>query len=326
MGTSGRVWWRVALVASFVSMAPMNVEVQAWPSRPVTIVVPVTAGSAQDFIARLIGPLLAQRLGQPFVVDNKVGASGVIGADAVAKAPPDGHTVMLGAIVFTTAPALRKTMPYDPVADFAPIGPVAKAPMALGINANVPANDLNEFVALARERPGKLNYGSPGSGTPHHFLMELFKLQERINVVHVPYKQLGGMVNDVVGGTLEAGFFTVFQGAQLAKAGKIKLLAVAGTDRAAVAPETPVFRERNIGGMDGEIWIGLIAPGRTPAETVARLNGEVNALLATKQVQEGFAKLGLEPFPGAPAVLGDIIRKDLERWARVAREAGIQAD
>ncbi len=299
---------------------------QGYPTRPITMIVPVTAGSAQDFIARQLGPMLTQRLGQPFIVDNRVGASGTIGAAALAKAAPDGHTIMLGAIVFTTAPALRTSLPYDAVADFAPIGPVAKAPMALGINPNVPVNDINEFVALARSRPGKLNYGSPGTGTPHHLFMELFRLQEKIDIVHVPYKELGGMVNDVIGGTLEAGFFTVFQGMSLARGGKVRVLAVVGKQRSTIAPDIPTFSERNIEGMDPEIWIGFMAPGRTPPEIIARLNTEVNALLAIPAVQESFSKLGLVPFPGTPAELGTIIKADLERWQRVVREAGIKPD
>jgi tripartite-type tricarboxylate transporter receptor subunit TctC len=288
--------------------------------------VPVTAGSAQDFIARQLGPMLGQRLGQPVIVDNRVGASGVIGATALAKANPDGHTIMLGAIVFTTAPALRTSLPYDPIADFAAIGPVAKAPMALGINPNVPANNVNEFVALVRSRPGKLNYGSPGNGTPHHLFMELFRLQEKLDIVHVPYKELGGMVNDVIGGTLEAGFFTVFQGMSLARGGKVKVLAVVGKERSSIAPEIPTFRERNIEGMDPEIWIGFMAPGRTPQDIITRLNAETNALLALPTVQEGFGKLGLVPFPGTPAELRAIMNADLERWQRVVREAGIKPD
>lgn len=299
---------------------------QGYPSRPVTIIVPVTAGSAQDFMARQLGPMLAQRLGQPFIIDNRVGASGVIGATALAKAAPDGHTIMLGAIVFTTAPALRTSLPYDPVADFAPIGPVAKSPMALAVNANVPVNNVDEFVALARSRPGKLNYGSPGSGTPHHLFMELFRLQAKIDIVHVPYKELGGMVNDVIGGTLEGAFFTVFQSTALARAGKLKVLAVVGKERSAIAPDIPTFRERNIDGMDPEIWAGFMAPGRTPPEIITRLNTEVNALLGLPNVQESFSRLGLVPFPGTPGELGAMMKADLDRWPRVVREAGIKPD
>ncbi|MFN0302390.1 MAG: Bug family tripartite tricarboxylate transporter substrate binding protein [Burkholderiales bacterium] len=311
------------LCAQFASGTALS---QSYPSRPVTMIVPVTAGSAQDFIGRQLGPMLGQRLGQPFIIDNRVGASGVIGATALAKAAPDGHTIMLGAIVFTTAPALRTSLPYDPVADFAPIGPVAKAPMALGINPNVQATNINEFVALVRSRPGKLNYGSPGTGTPHHLFMELFRLQEKIDIVHVPYKELGGMVNDVIGGTLEAGFFTVFQGMSLSRGGKVRVLAVVGKERSSIAPDVPTFRERNIDGMDPEIWIGFMAPGRTPPEIITRLNTEVNALLGLPAVQESFGKLGLVPFPGTAAELGTIMKNDLERWARVVREAGIKPD
>jgi tripartite-type tricarboxylate transporter receptor subunit TctC len=307
-------------------LSATTASAQGYPTRPITMIVPVTAGSAQDFIARQLGPMLTQRLGQPIIVDNRVGASGVIGATALAKAAPDGHTIMLGAIVFTTAPALRTTLPYDAANDFAPIGPVAKAPMALGINPNVPANNINEFVSFVQARPGKLNYGSPGNGTPHHLFMELFRLQEKLSIVHVPYKELGGMVNDVIGGTLEAGFFTVFQGMSLHKAGKVRVLAVVGKERSTIAPDIPTFRERNIDGMDPEIWIGFMAPGRTPPEIITRLNTEVNALLGLPAVQESFGKLGLVPFPGTPSELGVIIRNDLERWQRVVREAGIKAE
>lgn len=313
----------VLLIAAF-TLPPA--AAQSYPSRPVTIIVPVTAGSAQDYLARLFAPILAQRLGQPFIVDNRVGASGTIGAAALAKAPPDGHTLMLGAIVFATAPSLQKSLPYDPIGDFAPIGPVARVPMALAIHASVPANNLTEFIALVKSRPGKLNYGSPGSGTPHHLFMELLKQRTGMDFVHVPYKQLGGMVNDLLAGTLEGGFMTVFQSVPQVKAGKLKILGVSGARRAVAAPDLPTFREAGIDGLDVEVWNGFLAPGKTPPEIIARLNAELNRLVELPEIKEAYLKLGLESWTGTPADLAAIIKSGLELWRGVVERGGIKAD
>ncbi len=299
---------------------------QSFPSRPITMVVPVSAGSAQDFIARLLGPMLSQKFGQPVIVDNKVGASGTIGAAAVARSAPDGHTLFLGATIFSMAPALQKSLPYDPLTDFAPIAPLCLAPMGLVVHASVPANTLQELVSLAKAKPGALNYGSPGNGSPHHMLMELFKQQAGVNLLHVPYKALGGMVNDVTAGNIQAAFMTVFQIMPQAQAGRLKLLAVDGAQRASAAPNVPTFTQAGIAGLEGQSWLGMLAPGKTPPEIVRRWNQEINILLALPEVQEGISKLGLVIQPGTPEDLAARIRRDLELWPKVVERGGIKAD
>ena len=319
-------WGCFTLSMAIIAGRVTDVQAQSYPTRPVTIIVPVTAGSAQDFIARLFAPMLTQRLGQAFIVDNRVGASGTIGAEALAKAAPDGHTLMLGAIAFAMAPALRKSLPYDPLVDVAPVSPVGKAPMGLVVNAMVPANSLAEFVALAKSKPGQLNYGSPGNGTPHHLFMELLKQRTGINIVHVPYKQLGGMVNDVIGATLDGAFMTVFTIVPQVKAGKFKFLGVVGSQRASAAPDTPTLREAGVDGLETESWLGILAPGKTSPELIRRLNGEFNRLVDLPEVREAYAKLGIESLGGTPADLAALIKKDLELWPLVVERGGIKAD
>lgn len=316
-----------AAAAAVITLVPGLVQAQsAYPSRPVTVIVPVTAGSAQDYLARLLGPQLQQRLGQPFVIENKVGASGVIGAEALSKAAPDGHTLMLGAIVFSVAPSLRKSLPYDPIADFAPIAPVGVATMGFAVHPSVPVNTLAEFIAYARARPGKINYGSSGNGTPHHLFTELFKQQAKIDIVHVTYKQIGSVVSDVLSGQIESAFMTVFAIMPQVKAGKLKLLSVAGVKRASLAPDTPTFREAGLEGLESEPWLGYMAPGKTPPEIIRRLSTELNRLIEMPENREGMLKAGIEPLTGSPADLAMLIKKDLELWRRVVERGKIVAD
>ncbi len=314
-------------VAAVVSLVPgLTQAQQGYPSKPVTVIVPVTPGSAQDYLARLLGPQLQQRLGQPFVVENKVGASGVIGAEALAKSAPDGHTLMLGGIVFAVAPSLRKTLPYDPIADFAPIAPVGVATMGFAVHPSVPVSTLSEFIAYARARPGKINYGSSGNGTPHHMFTELFKQQAKIDIVHVPYKQIGSVVSDVLAGQIECAFMTVFAIAPQVKAGKLKLLSVAGVKRSSSAPDTPTFREAGLEGLESEPWLGYMAPGKTPQEIIRRLNAELNRLIDMPENRAAISKAGIEPLTGSSADLGAFIKKDLELWRRVVEVGKIVAD
>ena len=298
----------------------------AYPDRAVTLVVPFTAGSGSDIIARIIGPRLAERWRQPVVVDNKPGASGNIGAEAVAKAAPNGYTLLMAINTLTMAPNLYKKPPFDPVADFAPVMKMAVANFCMVANPAFPANDLAGLVALARAQPGRINYASPGNGTPHHLAMELLKLQTGASLTHVPYKGIAGATTDLAGGQVQVMFASLHSVLPLVKGGKLKLLGVTGA-RSPLAPGVPSFREQGMDFMDAvDAWYALLAPARTPPELIARLHQDVSAVLALPEVREQLANQGLTLQTGSPEQLTALLRSDLARWRKVISEAKIVAD
>ena len=299
-----------------------------FPSRGVTLVVPFTPGTGIDILARAIGPALSQRWNQPVVVENKPGASGNIGADILAKAPANGHTLMVTVNTFTITPALFKNLPYDPVADFAPVSKIAVATYAFAVNPNaLPANNLAEAIAAVRAKPGQLHFASPGNGTPHHVGMELIKLRLGLNAVHVPYKGFAGAMTDLLGGQVQMMFTLVHAVLPHVRSGRIRILAVTGAGRSPQFPEALTFREQGIDFMDDvDAWYAVIAPGKTPPELVARLNADVNAVMELPEVRENLVKQGLMPTTSTPVALAELIKSDLARWAKVVSAAKITAD
>jgi tripartite-type tricarboxylate transporter receptor subunit TctC len=313
----------LALAILFFSVAP---AVAQYPSKTITIIVPTSSGTTQDAMARVLAPLLAQKLGQSVIVDNRTGASGVIGTAAVTKATPDGHTLLLMANTLTMTPHFFKNLPYDPVADLAPIGMLFKTPMVFAINAAVPAASIAEFVALARSKPGHFNYGTPGNGTPHHLMMELLKQQAKIDMVHVPYKGSSDGITGLLSGNVEAAIFSLLQMQPHAKAGKLRILAVSGLKRSPHAPDVPTFQESKLEELDSDLWIAVWAPGKTPASITTRLNKEFNALMVHPEVTDALRKQGLDALTGTPEQLGELVRTELVRWKRVVVQAGLKAD
>ena len=318
------------LALSLLLSAPAALAQTAasYPSRPITLIVPYTPGSGIDILARAIAPKLNQKWGHPVVVDNKPGASGIIGADAVAKAAPNGYTLMVTVNSFTMAPPLYKNMPYDPIADFAPIAKIAIASYAFAVNpAVVPARDLSEFLATVKAKPGELNYGSPGNGTPHHLAMELMKLRLGLQIVHVPYKGLSGAMTDLLGGQVQMMFAPVHALLPNARAGKLKFLAVTGPRRSPFAPDAPTFRERGFDFMDDiDAWYAVMGPARLPRDVVAKVNAELRAIMFSADVREPLTNQGLVPVASTPEELAALIKADLLRWAKVVAEAKISAD
>lgn len=310
----------------FTCLFPVAAFAQAYPTRSVTMIVPSTTGTAHDLVARLISPIFSQRMGQAFVVDNKPGASGNVGAALVAKAAPDGHTLMMGAAIFSIVPAFQKDMPFDPVADFAPVGTSAKLTMVLVVHPSVAATSIAQFVALAKARPGLLNYGSPGNGSPQHVAMELLRLQTATNVVHVPYKGNAGLVTGLIAGDVQAGFLTLLTSMPLAQGGKLRLLAVMGTERSTLTSDVPTFKEAGIGEMEGDQWLAMFAPARTPPEIVRRLNQELALAINQPATREQMAKQGLFPYLGTPEDLAVLLKKELARNKDVVTKAGLKAD
>ncbi len=322
---------RAAILAlALASAAPVFSQstVTSYPTRAVTLVVPFTAGSGSDTIARIISPRLSERWKQAVVVENRPGASGNLGADRVAKAAPDGLTLLMAINTFTMTPPLFKSLPYDPAVDLAPIARLAVASYAFAVNNELPARDMRGLVAYAKSQPsGKLNYASPGNGTPHHLGMELIKSSVGINVVHVPYKGLSGAMTDLMGGQVEMMFATLHSLLPQARAGKLRLLAVTGTQRSPLAPDVPTFREQGIAALDDmDSWYAVLAPARTSPELIARLNRDFIEVMESEEIRKLMAAQGLVVQTSTPLQLRDQIRSDLARWSKVVADAHIQAE
>ncbi len=315
-----------ALIATSMLIAAGAALAQAYPTRPITLVVTTSAGTTPDVLARHMAPVLSQRLGQPVIVDNRAGASGNIGAAQVAKALPDGHTLMMTALLFSITPAFNKDLPFDPVADFAPIGTVGKATLALVTHPSHPAASAREYLALARSRPGQSNFGTPGIGTPHHLILELLKRQEKVDIVHVPYKGTAGMVTGLMGGEIGAAFFPIVSAVPAAKGGKLKILAILADKRIAMAPDVPTLREENIDDSDIDQWMAIFAPAKTPRDIIRRVHQELTATMESATVKEFNEKQGILPMPGTPEALGSLLKTELARWRGVIAEAGIKPE
>jgi len=316
----------VFLIATACVSALVNA--QGFPSRPVTLVVPFSPGTGIDILARAIGPKLSERWKQPVVVENKPGASGNIGTDYVAKAAPDGYTLMVTVNTYTITPSLFKSIPYDAEKDLAPVSKIALATYTFAVNPNVfPANNMQEAIALIRANPGKYNYASPGNGTPHHVGMELIKLRLGLQATHIPYKGFAGAMTDLVGGQVHMMFTLIHSSIPHVRAGRIRALAVTGAQRSPQYPEAPTFREQGIDFMDDvDAWYAVMAPGKTSPELVSRLNSDVNAVMALPDVRENLVKQGMIPVTSTPAELASLIKSDLARWAKVIQDANIKLD
>ena len=310
-----------------LALAALPTPAQTDPAQPIRLIVPFTAGPGMDILARTIGEPLGKRLGQPVVVENKAGASGNLGSDLVAKSPPDGYTLMVTANTFTMTPALYKPLPYDPINDFAPVARLAIGNLALVVNPALGVATVGELIALAKRQPGKLNYASPGNGTPQHLAMESFKQIAGVDIVHIPYKGSAGAVTDVIGGQVPMMVMPVHTALPFAAAGRLLVLAVSGDKRSAQAPIYPTFREAGgVENLDVDLWYAVLAPSRTPREVVLRLQQEIGAVLALPDVHEALIKHGLTPAPGNSDELAALIKADLARWQKVVTEAKITSD
>jgi tripartite-type tricarboxylate transporter receptor subunit TctC len=296
---------------------------QSIPSKPLKFVVPFGPGGSGDTIARLVGLHLAERIGQPVVVENRMGAGGNIGADAVAKSDPDGTTLLMGANYLAIAPGLYKKMSYDPIKDLAPVTLVGSIPMVLVVNPAVPAQTVAELVALAKTKPGELAYATPGLGTSTHLATELLKQQTGIELRHVPYRANPLAMNDVIGGQVPVFFDFVTTGAPHVRAGKVRGLATTGLKRSPVLPELPTMIEAGVKDFEATTWIAVFAAAATPGNTVLRLHNEMAAILALPAVKERLDTFGLDIAAEGPQALAALMRSDTEKWGAVIQKAGI---
>ena len=315
----------IGVLAALAAIAS-NASFAQYPTRPITLVVPFTPGTGIDILARSLGPRLGERWGQGVAVENKAGASSVIGTDFVARANPDGYTLLVTATSFTITPALNRKLPYDVEKSFAPVSQLASGISALLVSTQTPASNVAELVALARSKPGALNYGSPGIGTGPHLAMELFKLEAGVDMAHIPYKGSAGSFVDLVGGRLNAMFQPIHASLPYLQQGKVRMLAILAPERSSVVPNVPTMKEAGYPNVQLENWYGLFAPAATPRDVVTRLNGEINTQLATPAMKEELAKQGLNPAGGPPSQLAELVRSELGRWMRVVTTAKIQPE
>jgi tripartite-type tricarboxylate transporter receptor subunit TctC len=315
----------LATLAASVSLIG-EASAQRLSERPIMIVVPFTPGSGPDVLARIVGEELRKRWNQPVVIDNRPGASGNLGAGFAAKAAPDGHTLVLSVNTFLMNAALYKSMPYDPVKSFDPIVELATGALALAIHPSVPAKTTRELIDYAKAKPGDLTYASPGRGTPQHLAMELFKLTAGVDLRHVPYTGSAGAVKDLAGGHVNAMFIPVHTVLPLAADNQVRLLALGSQQRSSLAPELATLSEQGLSGFEVDLWYALSAPAGTPKDIIDRYNAVVNEILASADVKDQLAKQGLVPVGGTPQQLADLIQKDLPRWAKVVKDAGIQIE
>lgn len=298
---------------------------EAFPSRLVKIVVPYTAGTGMDAAGRTLAQHLSERWGVPVIVENRPGASGNIGSDAVAKAPPDGYTILLNGTTLVVNPHVVSTMPFDVTKHFAPVIHLVSGTLAVVTPASVPARDMKELIAFVRQNPGKLHYGSPGNGTPHHVGMELLKSALGLDLTHVPYKGTGPAITDLLGGRIQAMLMPPQVALPLERDGRARILAAGASARNPITPHVPTFAEQGLN-VDPDYWLGFLAPAGTPAAVVRKLNADLNAAIADPAVRKVLVNQGLVPTGGAPDVLATVIRTDLVRWGEVVRAAGIKAD
>jgi tripartite-type tricarboxylate transporter receptor subunit TctC len=296
------------------------------PDGSVTLIVGSTAGTGNDILARLMAPFLSQRFGQPVVVDNRTGASGVIAAQAVNRAAPDGRTMLVLGDPFVTNPSLMPNLPFDPVGGFTFLANLAYGAIVLAVRTDLPAQDVRGFVDLAKARPGQLNYASPGNGTPHHMIMELFRLNTGITLTHVPYRGSAQAVQDLIGKRVEAMMLPVHVALPLARDRQIRILAIGSDRRPPEAPEIPTLAEAGFAMTNVTLWYGLFGPPGMAPELVQRINAEVNAWLALPETQERLRGQGMTAGGGTPEAFRTQIVDDIAHWAQVIRDGGIRAD
>ncbi|MDB5808798.1 MAG: hypothetical protein JWN94_920 [Betaproteobacteria bacterium] len=314
------------LVFSLAIGAGGMAHAQTWPAKPIKIVVAYPPGGPNDLSARTIGQRLAEAFGQPVIVENRAGAAGNIGSQYVANSSPDGYTLLNGASALTIAPALSKNLQYDVAKDFAPISMTLVSSYVLAAHPSVPANSIRELIALAKSRPGQLNYASSGVGAPPHLAGELLKSMAKIDINHVPYKGVGQSISDLVGGQIDMMFTATNNAVPHVNAGRLKALAVSLKKRSPLLPNVPTIDESGVKGFELGSWFGLLAPAGTPADIVNRLNGAVIKIVGTADFRERMSSQGMDPMGSTPAEFSAYIKSEIAKFSKIVQVAHIQAD
>jgi tripartite-type tricarboxylate transporter receptor subunit TctC len=309
-----------------LSVLALSAHAQSYPTKPVKIIVPFAAGGPADNYARFVARALQDSMGQSFVVDNRPGASSVIGTDAVAKSAPDGYTLLMMSNAHTVNETLVPNKPFQLMRDFVAVAPVNYSDLVLVANPAVPAGDLKALMALAKAKPGKINYASSGTGTPYHMAGELFKSMAGVYLVHIPYRGSSGARTDVMGGQVDVMFDAVTTMAEQIKSGRVKAIATTGQTRSEVLPDVPTLSEAGLPGYEATIWLGLMAPRGTPKDVVNKLNAAISKMASQAEVKQAWNKQGAVPLVMSPDVFDKYARDDIAKWARVIKTANIKAD
>jgi tripartite-type tricarboxylate transporter receptor subunit TctC len=316
---------RRLLLAFLLPCLTASALAQDFPARPLRMIVPFPPGGSNDIVGRMVAAQLGERLGQPVVVDNRAGAGGIIGTEAAAKSAPDGYTLLLISVAHAFNPAVYKKLGYDPERSFAPIGIVGTGPVALCVHPALPVSSVKELIALAKAKPGQLNYATAGVGSFQHLASELFRLQAGLDMVHVPYKGGGPALMDTIAGQAQINLASFIQVLPHIKSGKLKLLATSGTRRSAVMPEVPTIAE-TVPGYEAANWWGVVAPAGTPQAVVARLHGALQAVVDSAETRKRLEGEGAEVLRMSAGEFGSFIGTEIAKWSRVVKQAGITAE
>ena len=314
-----------ALLALAAALFALAAAAQPWPAKPLRLVIPFPPGGSNDIIGRMIGAQLGERLGKPVVADNRGGAGGVIGAEAAAKSPPDGYTLLLISVAYAFNASIYK-LPYDPAAAFAPVAMLGTGPVVLAVTAGLPVGSVKELLALAREKPGQLNYASAGVGSFQHLASALFRLQSGADIVHVPFRGGGPAMIDVIAGNTQIAIGSLVQMLPQIRAGRLKALGIGSAQRSAALPAVPTIAEAGVPGYEASNWWGILAPAGTPPAVLERLHKELAVILASGETQKRFQTEGAEAVHMNPEEFGRFIAAETAKWARVVKEAGIRAE
>ena len=298
----------------------------SYPAKPIRIIVPFPAGGTTDALARILGQRMTAAWGQPVLVENRAGAGATVGADLVAKSPADGYTLLMGAAHHTIAQSVYTKLPYHFGRDFAPVSVIAMVPNMLVVNAAVPARTIDEFAALAKSQPGKLNYGTAGAGTAHHLIGEMFKLRAGVDLMHIPYKGSAPAVADLVGGQVQVMFDTVTSGLPQVKAGKTRALAVTTAKRSAALPDVPTLSETVLPGFDVGTWFGILAPAGTPPAVIEKIHAEIDLMVKSPDIRKQFLDMGAEPVGNTPVQMAAQIRSELASYEALAKQIKLVVD
>jgi tripartite-type tricarboxylate transporter receptor subunit TctC len=322
----GRSWLAATAVALVCCGLAGSASAQTWPARPIRMIVPYTPGGYTDYMARTVGQKLSEALGQTIVVENKPGANSVIGADAIAKAAPDGYTFGTVIAAHAVNATLNPKLPFDTQKDFIYVSLMSVAPLIMVAHPSTPANNVQELIALAKAKPGHLNFASSGIGAAAHLTMEMFKSRVGINMVHVPYRGTSPALQDIIGGRVNVMFDVVGSLMPHVRSGSLKAVVVTAKERMSAAPEVPTMAEGGVPDFVSGTWAGVIGPAGTPKEIVARVSGEIQRILRDPAMREQLAKLGYEAVGGTPEEFDAFFREEVARWAKVIKDAGIKAE
>lgn len=316
------------LLVAFFAVSSISFGVPLWaqsyPNKPVKLIVPFGPGGFTDVVARIVGQKLSSNLGQQFVIENKVGAGSTIGTDFVAKSAPDGYTLVMISTTHVISPWIYKNMPYDPIKGFTSITKLVDAPYVLVVNPKVPANNVKEYIALAKSSLDKIHFASSGNGSSQHLMGELFMNLTGVKLEHVPYKSSSGATTDLMAGIVESSFAGIPNVINQIKQGQLRALGVTSLKRSAQLPDIPSLHEAGVTNYDASVWLGLLAPVNTPKEIVLKLNAELAQILNAADTQKALAQAGVVASPSSPEVMGDLMASELNRWGKIIKETGMK--